>query len=153
MNELVKMASSGDGEEEVNGLIIADLVRDYTIFRKIVMATYNNRCCITGIETPELLVASHIVPWSRDESNRLNPTNGLCLNSLHDKAFDCGLITVTPQQYKIILSPELKQKKALSNAFIETNFFAYENKEIHLPDKFIPSDEFLAYHGKNIFKR
>ncbi|MDP4270691.1 MAG: hypothetical protein Q8909_11275 [Bacteroidota bacterium] len=50
-----------------------------------------------------------------------------------------------------ILSPELKQKRS-HNAFIETNFLAYENKEIHLPDKFIPSDEFLAYHREHIFR-
>jgi len=45
---------------------------------------------------PELLIASHIIPWARDDKNRMNPANGLCLNALHDKAFDKGLITITP---------------------------------------------------------
>ena len=66
-----------------------------SIFRSIILATYNNCCCITGIENSELLIASHIVPWSKDEKNRLNPMNGLCLNALHDKAFDIGLITIS----------------------------------------------------------
>ncbi|MBN8570700.1 MAG: HNH endonuclease, partial [Ignavibacteria bacterium] len=56
-------------------------------FRQTILSTYYNTCCITGIKLPQLLVASHITPWSVDEKNRLNPHNGLCLNALHDKAF------------------------------------------------------------------
>jgi putative restriction endonuclease len=75
-------------------------------FRSAILATYENRCCITGISIPEFLVASHIIPWSKDKKNRLNPHNGLCLNLLHDKAFDRGLITIT-EDYVIKLSPTL----------------------------------------------
>jgi putative restriction endonuclease len=64
-------------------------------FRKIVLTNFNTECCITGINIPELLVASHIAPWSQDKGNRLSPQNGLSLNTLHDKAFDRHLITVT----------------------------------------------------------
>jgi len=67
-----------------------------SIFRTMMLATYNSKCCITQIDSLELLVASHIVPWSKDEKNRLNPMNGLLLNALHDKAFENGLITITP---------------------------------------------------------
>lgn len=65
-------------------------------FRAAVLAAYGSRCCITGLSLPILLNASHIVPWSVDEKNRTNPRNGLCLNAIHDRAFDCGLLTVTP---------------------------------------------------------
>ena len=65
-------------------------------FRSGILASYDNRCAITGIDRPELLIASHIVPWSEDNENRLNLRNGLCLNALHDRAFNAGLITVTP---------------------------------------------------------
>jgi putative restriction endonuclease len=61
-----------------------------SVFRKIILATYNNTCCITRINNADLLIASHIIPWSKDEKNRLNPMNGLCLNALHDRAFDKG---------------------------------------------------------------
>ena len=64
-------------------------------FRKIVLTNFNNQCCITGIKMLDLIVASHIVPWSKDKGNRLSPQNGLALNSLHDKAFDKHLITVS----------------------------------------------------------
>ena len=63
-------------------------------FRKSILSSYNNTCCVSGLSMPSLLVASHIVPWSIDVSNRLNPYNGLCLSMLHDKAFDIGVITI-----------------------------------------------------------
>jgi putative restriction endonuclease len=65
-------------------------------FRKIVLSKFNNQCCITGITQPEFITAIHILPWSRDNGNRLNPKNGLALNILHDKAFDCGLLPSLP---------------------------------------------------------
>ncbi len=122
-----------------------------SIFRNIILATYNNRCCITGIENTELLIASHIVPWSKDDKNRLNPMNGLCLNALHDRAFDCGLITISPDNYHLIISPKLK--RSVVNSTIERDFIAFENKSILLPDKFLPSKEFLNYHYQNIFRQ
>jgi putative restriction endonuclease len=116
-----------------------------SIFRTIVLATYNNSCCITGINNPELLIASHIVPWSKDEKNRLNPMNGLCLNALHDKAFDAGLITISADDYKLNVSSKLK-KKNISES-IEQNFIAIEGSEIQLPDKFLPSKDLLKIHN------
>ncbi|MFT3846110.1 MAG: HNH endonuclease [Lacibacter sp.] len=116
-----------------------------SIFRSIVLATYNNSCCITGINNTELLIASHIVPWSKDEKNRLNPMNGLCLNALHDKAFDCGLITIDANDYTIKVSPRLKGKGMPES--IEQNFLKLEGTPIHLPDKFLPSRELLKIHN------
>ena len=150
--------------EKINNIDLENLPKDgiekervvktrvnQSIFRNIVLATYNNRCCITGIENSELLIASHIVPWSKDEKNRLNPMNGLCLNALHDKAFDSGLITISPDDYTIKLSPLLKSKTVASA--IEYNFISFENKTIILPDKFLPSREFLDFHNNNIFRK
>jgi putative restriction endonuclease len=120
-----------------------------SFFRYIIMTSYENRCCVTGLSVPELLVASHIIPWSVDEKRRMSPHNGLCLNMLHDKAFDKGLITITPE-YVVKLSPslgELKDKTAL-----ETFFAPYENKSVRLPQRFFPDKEFLKYHNDNIFR-
>lgn len=71
-------------------------------FRKMILAGYNSQCCITGLSIENLLIASHIIPWSQDSRNQLNPQNGLCLNALHDKAFDCGLITLD-ESYRVVL--------------------------------------------------
>jgi putative restriction endonuclease len=116
-----------------------------SIFRIILLATYNNTCCITGINNPDLLIASHIVPWSKDEKNRLNPTNGLCLNALHDKAFDKGLITVYAKDYTIKVSSQLKKKDVPEN--MKNNFEKFEGLQIILPNKFLPSKEQLKIHN------
>ena len=54
----------------------------------------------------QMLVASHIKPYSqcRSEADRVSPDNGICLNTFYDKAFDRGLITITPSM-KIYVSP------------------------------------------------
>ena len=120
------------------------------IFRDIVLANYTTQCAITGISKRELLVASHIVPWSKNEKERLNPENGICLSSMYDKAYDIGLITIDVD-YKIVFSTELK--KDVKKDFY-TNFFGnFEGKPILLPQKFLPKKEFLEYHLENIFRK
>ena len=61
-----------------------------SVFRQMVLANYNTKCAITSIDIPELLLASHIMPWSKNEEHRLNPENGICLSALYDMAFDKG---------------------------------------------------------------
>lgn len=119
-------------------------------FRSSVLSAYNNTCAITGIQINDFLVASHIKPWAEDVNNRLNPHNGICLNSIHDKAFDKGLITIN-KDYEIIISNRLKDY--YSNKFIDDVFKKYEGHKILLPKKFKPSLEFLEYHNNFIFKR
>lgn len=119
-------------------------------FRQRILASYNEKCCITGISITSLLVASHIIPWSKNTQERLNPKNGICLNNIHDKAFDKGLITVT-NDYKVKLSDAILEKRKEKN--IQKYFIEYENQSIILPDRFSPSIEFLEYHHQNIFNK
>jgi putative restriction endonuclease len=120
-----------------------------SFFRKSVLAAYNFQCCITALEIPELLNASHIIPWSKDEANRVNPRNGLCLNAIHDRAFDRGLLTVTPD-YKVKISSSLKQKT--SNIALQDFLLRYDGVEINKPERFLPELKFLEYHNSNIFR-
>ena len=114
-------------------------------FRKIVLSNFNNQCCITGIGITELIVASHIAPWSIDKNNRLSPQNGLALNTLHDKAFDKHLITIT-EDLKIKISPKFyKHSDILS---IKQNFIDYDGKSLIEPKKFYPGAEFLKIHNE-----
>ena len=118
-------------------------------FRSAVLSAYNYKCAVTGLPLPELLVASHIVPWSKDPTQRLNPSNGLCLNALHDKAFDRGLITITTS-FKVKLSAEITEY--IERPVLQDFFMKYQEASINLPDKFLPSQEFLQYHRKHVFK-
>ena len=117
-------------------------------FRATVLAAYNGKCCITGLSVPQLLTASHIVPWSVDVKNRANPQNGLCLNAIHDRAFDCGLLTITPN-LKIRVSPQMA-KNAQDKAARDV-FERYDGASISLPRRFVPHAEFLRYHNDKVF--
>ena len=120
-------------------------------FRAMVLANYNEQCAISQINIPQLLIASHIVPWSEDEHNRLNPSNGICLSPLYDKAFDKGYISIRPDEYTIIISKELKAYK--SKEFYQNLFATIEDKSITLPHKHKPDPSFLEQHIKNIFSQ
>lgn len=120
-----------------------------SFFRSSILASYNNTCCITGIKKPELLIAGHIKSWSEDEKNRLNPRNGIAINALHDKAFEAGLLTITPD-YKIKISQNLLKGKDANS--IEEYFYKYDDKQIILPSKFLPDEEFLKHHNEFRFQ-
>lgn len=118
-------------------------------FRKTVLSAYNTTCCITGINISRLLEASHIKSWGTSDprTERTNPQNGLCLNVLHHKAFDTGLITIDTD-YKILLSKKLKS--ALSSEIYNDYFLKYEGKKIALPSRFIPLKEFIICHNSQL---
>lgn len=121
-----------------------------SFFRATVLSSYYFKCCITRLSIPDFLVASHIIPWSKNTEQRLNPRNGLCLNSIHDKAFDRGFITITPD-YNVKVSKvfgDFEKDKAIQEFFLK-----FDKQSISLPDKFLPSKEFLDYHYHNIFKK
>jgi len=63
-------------------------------FANEVKANYGFSCAVTGIRKKEFLIASHIVPWSEDQSIRLDPANGVCLSLLVDKAFEKGYLLI-----------------------------------------------------------
>lgn len=121
-----------------------------SVFRQMVLANYSSKCAITGIDVPELLLASHIVPWSKSEEHRLNPENGICLSALYDKAFDRGLIGIN-QNYEVILSTLIKKKK--DSSFYKNHFESIEKMKITEPLKYLPRKEFLEYHLDSIFEK
>lgn len=153
---------SNKSVEQVSEISIEDLPKEgkertqlvrvrvnQNFFRAMVIASYNNKCCITGLSVKELLVAGHIRPWGVDEKNRMNPQNGLAINALHDKAFEVGLITILPT-YKVKVSSILKKSKDES---VKSYLLQYDNQSILLPKRFYPAKEFLEYHNDERFKK
>lgn len=63
-------------------------------FRRVLDRVYGSRCALCDSRARELLVAAHVVPWSRDPANRLNPRNGILLCRLHDAAFDARFVVI-----------------------------------------------------------
>lgn len=120
------------------------------VFRQMVLANYSGKCAITGIDIPDLLFASHIIPWASNEQERLNPENGICLSALYDKAFDRGLIGFN-SQYKVVLSSEVKKYR--NRDYFDGYFRSVENVEIAMPQKYMPNPRFLEWHMDCVFRK
>ena len=118
-----------------------------SFFRRAVLSNYDYKCCISGLDLPDLLVASHIIPWAKNDNSRIDPQNGLSLSALHDKAFDKGLLTITTD-YKVRISKKVFKSKS---EFIEPSIINFDGKEINILSKFLPKEEYLRWHNKNIF--
>ncbi|HEY6611907.1 MAG TPA: HNH endonuclease [Pseudomonas sp.] len=147
-----------DGDEAGDGLELVDFTgatRQVLVeqrikqqfFRRAVLGSYRGRCCMSGLAEPRLLLASHIVPWRADKANRLNPANGLCLSALHDRAFDQGLITLE-DDFTVRLSEQLRQR---DEPFVREVLRPLGGRQIELPERFLPSVEFVAWHRQQVF--
>ena len=122
--------------------------QDY--FRRMVLKNYAGQCALTGIDVPQLLLASHIIPWSEDKEERLNPCNGICLSSLYDRAFDQGLIGFD-LHYRTILSTRIKENEG--KEYYEKYFAPIANKKLTTPLAYKPDIRFLEWHMDEIFLR
>ena len=114
----------------------------------MILNNYGYRCAISGLNISTLLIASHIIPWSDNVAERLNPENGICLSPLYDKAFDSGLIGIMPN-YEIVLSRELLDHK--NEDFFKRSFALINHTKIILPEEHKPNPLFLQYHLDRIF--
>lgn len=160
-SERLLAALSHQSVEEMNGLNEGELPKDglerervvkvrvnQRFFRSTILTSYESRCCITGLATPSLLAASHIAPWSKNPNNRMNPRNGLCLNILHHKAFDEGLITITPGFRVYVSSVLTTSNTADANNIL---FHQYNNQLARLPHRFLPDPMLLEWHNRTVF--
>ncbi len=120
------------------------------VFRQIVVANYSGKCAITGIDIPELLFASHIIPWAKNEKERLNPENGICLSALYDKAYDKGFIAIN-ENFELLFSTDLKKKS--KEEYYLKYFSHLEKQKIHIPARYLPNKIFLQYHLDEIFSK
>lgn len=117
--------------------------RHQSFFRKTVLGSYENRCCITGINATQLLRASHIIPWSESKEHRLNPQNGLCLSGTYDMAFDQFLISFD-SDHRLMIGKTLKAKKVADS--VARTFFSFEGQRLILPEKNLPNPQLLKWH-------
>lgn len=123
------------------------LGQDY--FRKMVLANYGYKCCVTGLNIPQTLRASHIVEWSKDKVNRLNPENGLCLSATYDAAFDKHLISFDGD-YCMVVSKVIKDY--YTNDVAKEYFEQFEGKKMALPSLYLPSKKLLERHCEQLIK-
>lgn len=141
--------TSSDFEGKERNTVIKQRINQ-NVFRSMILHNYEEKCAITGINIPALLVAGHIIPWSDSSpQQRLNPENGICLSALYDKAFDKGFITISPDNYSIELSSAILEYE--SESYFDKHFKSISKHKISLPIEHTPNRDFLAYHRDNIF--
>lgn len=101
-----------------------------------------DHCQICGLDLEGLLIASHIKPWSRsDDSEKVDPENGLLLCPNHDAFFDKGLISFTDNGellLSFVVDPNAKGKLDLNDPL----------KLIMGPKR----KEYMSWHRANLFK-
>ena len=102
---------------------------------------YWKACALTGYESTQFLVASHIKPWrAADNNERLDKYNGLLLLPNLDKAFDLGYISFCERgnilKSEFIESPELLGIK--------------DDMKIELVSQ---HQDYLTYHREYVFEK
>ena len=98
-------------------------------------------CSVTNANIPEILRASHIKPWKNsNNTERLNPYNGLLLTPTFDSLFDKGFISFEDDGF-IILSKKLSPHWPILQISPETR----------LRTVFEGNVDFLKYHRDYLF--
>ena len=119
-------------------------------FRRMILANYEGKCALTGIDIPQLLLASHIKPWADCKKERLNPCNGICLSALYDKAFDQGLMGFD-SHYRVVLSARITENEGKD--YYNKYFAPIKSHELTMPAMYKPDTAFLEWHMDKIFQR
>ncbi len=114
-------------------------------FRDVILTVYQDRCCLTGIDLPEVNRASHIIGWAERIETRMDPRNGLCLSATYDAAFDRKLITFD-DDYRLVLSKTIRDRVASQS--LKTHFLSKEGQRLEMPPRFQPLKEYLEHHRK-----
>lgn len=95
-------------ETERRGLITSRVGQG--AYRKRIIHRWDYKCAVTGFEKLEVLIASHIIPWSKSTNHqRLDVNNGLLLSPTYDALFDKHLISFE-NSGKIILSDAIERQ-------------------------------------------
>lgn len=114
------------------------------VFREALFEFWDGRCAVTGAKLPpSLLRASHVKPWKHaNDTERLDPFNGLLLAVHLDALFDSGLLTFDYQgrgSFDAAVTSDVKRALGLHEPIQITNLAPG-----HLP--------YLAYHRRYIAK-
>ena len=137
-------------EEEISSLNIDGASKKAIInvrvnqgkFRDLLLKKYN-RCCLCKVETPALLIASHIKPWAESEpEEKLDVDNGFLMCPNHDRIFDKGYITFDDDG-KIIISDRLTEN---DRVFLNVD----SRMHIELTES---NKKYLKFHRENVFNR
>lgn len=110
-------------------------------FREMILASYSTTCAVCRLAVGQLVVAAHIVPWSADAKNRMNPRNGLCLCGTHDLAYERGVLLILPDCTVQVASGYTRFR---GSEPADAWLFRYHGQQLHLPERWPPDPELLT---------
>lgn len=138
--ELAETNKNYYGEERQ--VTISQRIRQ-NFFRSTILSNFEERCCVSGLAEPRLLIASHIVSWVQAPDKRLSPHNGLCLSALYDRAFDRHLLTLN-DHLEVKISPKLR--KIAETTRLSIGLLEVEGQAIKPPIRFGIDMDLLKQH-------
>lgn len=118
-----------------------------SVFRKRVSQNFNGACCLSGITEDRLLIASHIIPWSKRIDTRLDPANGLYLFASYDRLFDQGFISFDDDLRVLVTHSASDLSIPLRKLLTQL-----DGQRARQPVKWQIKSEYLEYHRNNIFQ-
>lgn len=138
--DLSEIVNDGNLETTEKESLILSRIGQGEFRRKLI--TYWNSCAITKCSNVNLLVASHIKPWSKsNNTERMDLYNGFLLIPNMDRLFDRGFISFTNKGAILIstlLDTETKRILGVGS-----------NLKIKVNEKHI---DYLSYHREYIFE-
>lgn len=108
------------------------------VFSNAVKGNYSWTCALTGIVSKDFLIASHIVPWSADEKIRLDPSNGICLSVLADRAFEHSYLIIHDDT-----TVQVNWEKIGDDSVLGEQLAAYDGAKLNAPQSHPPKPEYL----------
>lgn len=115
------------------------------IIRRYCLSNYDNKCALCDIDDSDLLIASHIIPWSRDKTKRGLLDNVICLCVLHDKLFEQRKIMIS-EDYSVTFSQKYLTKCSESETY--SCIKEITNDSLRLPNSCPPNKELLLIRYK-----
>lgn len=134
--------------ESPDSTAVRRLRRLQSLFRQIVLVSYDTACAVCDLGVPDLLDAAHIMPWGSDAARRLDPANGMAMCVLHHRAFDRGLISVGAGS-RIVLADELRQGDP--TPVHRVALLEIEGRVVRPPRRFTPAPDAFDFHRANVF--
>ncbi len=123
---------------ERQGLVTSRVGQGY--YRQNLLDKFDHRCAVVGAKLPEILIASHIVPWKQsNEDERLDVENGILLSPNYDALFDKHLISFDDDGH--IIMSTLLDDDMIQNLGIDTD------AEIQITDGMKP---YLSRHRETL---
>ena len=111
-------------------------------FRESSLEVYGNRCVLTGVTMPQLLVASHIKPVRDcEDAEAVDPLNSLLLEARYDRLFDQGFISFSNKGH-------IQLSKTLTDA---NKTGLHIDPAMCIEGLPLQTHQYLAYHRKHVF--